>query len=106
MYAEVFPLRLKKAREDLGLTQAETSKLLKLDRTTLTKYERGLHEPNIETLVKMSLLFDVTLDWLCGITAKGGTDHLKAIKEERERQEILRKMERDAELARRLAVNT
>ena len=83
MYSEVFPSRLKKAREDLGLTQAETSKLLNIERSTLTKYELGQYEPNIETLVMMSLLFEVSLDWLCGATAKGGTDHLKAIKEER-----------------------
>ena len=105
MYSEIFPLRLKKARTDLGLTQAETSKLLKIDKSTFANYERGYREPSLEILITISLLFDVSLDWLCGLTAKGGTDHLIAIKEERNRQEILKKIEREAELAQRLVSN-
>jgi len=105
MYSEVFPSRLKKAREDLGLTQAETSKLLKIDRSTIAKYELGQREPNLEILVMMGLLFEVSLDWLCGLTAKGSTDHLKAVKEERNRQEIMKKIEREATLAKRLMAN-
>jgi len=105
MYSEVFPSRLKKARVDLGLTQVETSKLLQIQRAAYSKYEIGQSKPDMETLVRISLLFDVSLDWLCGATAKGGTDHLKEIKEERDRQARLKKMERDAELAQRLNVN-
>ena len=105
MYSEVFPSRLKKAREDFGLTQVETSKLLKIDKSTLAKYELGQREPSLETLVMMGLLFDVSLDWLCGLTAKGSTDHLKAVREERNRQEILKKIEREATLAQKLVAN-
>jgi transcriptional regulator with XRE-family HTH domain len=102
MYSEVFPSRLKQARNDYGLTQIEASTLLKIDKSTLAKYELGQREPDIETLVKISLLYDVSTDWLCGVTSKGGTDHLKELREERNRQEILKKIERDALLAQRL----
>jgi transcriptional regulator with XRE-family HTH domain len=102
MYSEVFPSRLKKAREDYGLTQVEASKLLKIGRSTLANYEVGKSEPDLETLVKISLLYDIASDWLIGVTSKGGTDHLKELREERNRQEILKKMERDAMLAQRL----
>jgi transcriptional regulator with XRE-family HTH domain len=102
MYSEVFPSRLKKAREDYGLTQVETSELLKIGQSTLAKYETGKREPDLETLVKIGLLFDVSIDWLIGLTSKGNTDHLKEIREERNRKEILKKMERDALLAQRL----
>ena len=102
MYSEVFPSRLKKARTDFGLTQAQTSKLLKISRSSLALYELGKREPNLETLVMICLLFDVTADWLIGVTSKGSTDHLKEIKEERERQDILKKLERDAALANKL----
>jgi transcriptional regulator with XRE-family HTH domain len=102
MYSEVFASRLKQARKDYGLTQVQTANLLKIDKSTLAKYELGQREPSIEILVKMGLLFEVTLDWLCGLTSKDGTDHLKVIAEDRARNEILKKMERDAMLAQRL----
>lgn len=105
MYSEVFPSRLKKARQDYGLTQVEASKLLKIDKSTLAKYELGQREPNIELLVLIALLYDVSADWLIGVTAKGGTDHLKELREERERQEILKKIEREASLAQKLQAN-
>jgi transcriptional regulator with XRE-family HTH domain len=102
MYSEVFPSRLKQARKDYGLTQVETAVLLKIDKSTIANYEVGKREPDMETLVKISLLFEVSLDWLCGATSKGNTDHLKVIREERNRNEMLKKMERDAMLAQRL----
>ena len=102
MYSEVFPSRLKQARKDYGLTQVETSKLLGIDRSTYTKYELGQRVPDMEILVKMGLMFEVTLDWLCGATSKGSTDHLKLIAEERARNEMLKKLEREALIAKRL----
>jgi transcriptional regulator with XRE-family HTH domain len=102
MYSEVFPSRLKRARNDYGLTQVEASRLLNISQVALSNYENGKREPDIETLVKMSLLFDVSADWLIGVTSKGGTNHLKELREERNRQEMLKKIERDATLAKRL----
>ena len=102
MYAEVFPSRLKQARKDYGLTQVEISDLLNINKSTIAKYELGQREPDIETLAKISLLFDISLDWLCGVTAKGGTNHLIKLREERNRQEMLKKIERESILAQRL----
>jgi transcriptional regulator with XRE-family HTH domain len=102
MFSEVFPSRLKKARKDYGMTQEEVAKHLKISRAAYSRYELGDREPSLETVVMISLLFDVTSDWLIGVTAKGNTDHLREIREERNRKEILKKMERDALLAQRL----
>jgi transcriptional regulator with XRE-family HTH domain len=84
------------------MTQLEVSKYLKINRSTLTNYELGVREPDMETLVKIGLLFEVSLDWLCGATSKGNTDHLKEIKAERDRQAILKRIERDAKISQRL----
>lgn len=47
-------LRLKK-----GYTQAELATLLNIDRTTLTKYETGLTEPDFERLTKICGVLNV-----------------------------------------------
>ena len=102
MYTEVFPSRLKKARKEYDLTQTEVAKLLKINRVTYTNYELGKREPNLEMLAMMSKLFSVTTDWLVGLTSEDNFDVAKEIREERERQKILKKMEKEAAAAQRI----
>lgn len=56
--------RLKKAREESGLTQKEVSDKLGLKKTTLSGYENGKSEPSMETLVQLANLYGVSLDYL------------------------------------------
>ena len=58
--------RLKELRLKRGLTQAEVAKHLKVDRTTLTKYETGEREPDLENLLTLASYFDVSVDYLLG----------------------------------------
>lgn len=58
--------RLKQLRTDKKLTQAELSYDLGIAKTTLAAYEQGKSEPSIETLIKISDYFDVTVDYLIG----------------------------------------
>lgn len=66
MYAESFPSRLKKAREEAGYTQAQISKITGIDRTALSKYERGLLQPDIEKIGTLADFYEVSTDWLIG----------------------------------------
>jgi len=102
MYAEVFPARLKKAREYCGLTSGEAAGYLKIGQSTYRNYEAGHRKPDIEMIAMLSKLFDVTSDWLIGLSTDSGLDSLRQIIEEREREKILKKMEKDAEFNRRL----
>ena len=103
MYAEVFPSRLKTARKELGLTQVEAAKLLKISNGTIANYEVGKREPDLEMLALISRLFDVSADWLIGLTShEPNLDLNRQAREEKERAQILKKLEREAELARRL----
>ena len=102
MFAEVFPTRLKEARKEYGLTQIEAAKLLKIDKSTIAKYETGRTEPNLEMLALIAKLFDVSADWLIGLTSESNFDVTKEIREERERQKILKKMEKEAAAAQRI----
>lgn len=49
------------------MTQAELSKALNLDRSTYTYYELGYTRPPLETLVRISRAYDVSLEVLLGV---------------------------------------
>lgn len=70
MYAEAFPSKIKKARENTGFTQREVAKEINLPQSTIAKYETGKLEPNLETLGKLADFYNVSVDWLLG--TKGG----------------------------------
>ena len=49
MYAEGFPSKLKKARNDTGFTQREVAKETGIPYSTLANYEVGRTQPDLET---------------------------------------------------------
>lgn len=57
-------MRMKKVREESGLTQKEVADKLKLKKTTLSGWENGRSEPPMETLVQLANLYGVSLDYL------------------------------------------
>lgn len=55
-------LKLKELRKHKGWTQKTVSDMLGIDRTTYAKYESGASEPNFEMLLKLSKLFNISVD--------------------------------------------
>ena len=102
MYTEVFTSRLKKAREYNGVTQHEVAKALKISQSTYAGYESGRAEPNIELIAMMSKLYRVTTDWLLGLSSESGLNAIAQVIQERESEKILKKLEKQAELERRV----
>jgi len=102
MYAEVFPERLKRSREYAGITQKEAAHTLKIAQNTYSCYETGKTEPNLEMLALLSKLFDVSVEWLIGLSSDSGVNAMHEIIERRERDKILKKMEKEAALARKV----
>lgn len=56
--------RVVRLRMERGWSQAELARRLDVDRSRLSRWERGTHMPPIETLCELSELFGVTLDFL------------------------------------------
>lgn len=56
--------RIKEVRSNRS--QAEFGSLLNVDRTTVGSWELGRHEPDIETLLKIATIANVSVDWLTG----------------------------------------
>lgn len=58
--------RLKKARNDKGLTQIEAAKKLGVTNGALSGYERNYRDPDTNMLKEMAELYEVSLDYLVG----------------------------------------
>lgn len=56
--------KIKSYRESKNMTQNEIANVLGVKSATVSKYESGTLEPNIEALKKLSELFEVTIDEL------------------------------------------
>ena len=71
-----FGNRLKTFRTLNGLTQGEVAEVLNLDRSTHTYYEKG-RVPNLDTLNKLSKIFNVSVAELIGERDDGALDVIK-----------------------------
>jgi transcriptional regulator with XRE-family HTH domain len=71
MYAEGFPSKLKKARNETGFTLREVAKELHIPHSTIGNYEIGRTQPDIETLGVLLDFYGVSADWVIG--TKGNT---------------------------------
>lgn len=56
--------RIKQLRQQHGWSQAQLSKKLNVHQKQISGYERGIHSPSIELLIRMAELFNVSLDYI------------------------------------------
>ena len=61
-----FAERVYQLRRESGYTQKQLAKLLNVLERSVSYWENGLRECNFDTLLQMSTLFDVTIDYLLG----------------------------------------
>lgn len=66
MYKEVFAIRIKAIRKELGLTQNQVSKDTEIDQSRISKYETGELQPDLEKLGQLANYYEVSIDWLLG----------------------------------------
>ncbi|MBP1554102.1 MAG: helix-turn-helix transcriptional regulator [Oscillospiraceae bacterium] len=57
-------MRLKKLREDKGITQLKLAMDLNMNQNNISRYEKGTREADYETLIKLADYFDVSIDYL------------------------------------------
>jgi transcriptional regulator with XRE-family HTH domain len=62
--------RLRDLREDRDLTQTELVSLLGMHKTTYTNYEQGKREPPFELVIRLARLYNVSLDYIAGLTSE------------------------------------
>ncbi len=59
-------MKLKEIRKSKHYTQQEIAEKLNCDVTTYARYENGDRNPPLEILIKLSEIFEVSLDYLVG----------------------------------------
>lgn len=67
--------RLRKAREDKGLTQAYVAKVLNISASTVGMYEQGRRDPDTDTLKKFAEIYECTTDYLLALTDEPNDVH-------------------------------
>jgi transcriptional regulator with XRE-family HTH domain len=60
--------RITVLRTRKGITQKKLAQLSNITEASLSRYENGLREPKINTLIKLSSVLDSTVDYLIGKT--------------------------------------
>ena len=55
--------KIKNKRKELNLTQEYLAKELNISRQAVSKWEKGLSEPSMDNLVKISEIFRVDIDY-------------------------------------------
>lgn len=58
--------RIKSLRQQKGLSQQELAKLLFVNQTAVSQWERGVTNPSTDTAIALASLFDVSVDYLLG----------------------------------------
>ena len=64
-----FPKRLIDLRESKDLRQNELAEAVGIQPNNISKYEKGISQPTIATLIKFSEFFSVSMDYLLGISS-------------------------------------
>ncbi|MBQ8427419.1 MAG: helix-turn-helix transcriptional regulator [Clostridia bacterium] len=65
---QTFAKRLKEVRKDKNLSQQQMAKMLNIRQQSYARYELDTSEPSYEMLVKIAKFFNVTTDFLLGLT--------------------------------------
>ncbi len=61
---ETFAKKIKRLREDKKWSQIELAEKIKTDNRQISLYEHGKGYPAVETLIRLSKIFGVTVDYL------------------------------------------
>ena len=72
----IFASRLTTIRTEAGLTQSDLAKIIrdlsstsaKVSEIAVSSYETGSRTPTLPTVIFIAQYFDVSVDWLCGLT--------------------------------------
>lgn len=83
-------MKIKELRIANNLSQMELAKMLGKNQTAIGKYERGDLEPNVETLIALSKIFNVSVGFLIGAEDEFGAVNVAGENLSKDEKELLR----------------
>lgn len=63
-----FKDRLKELRAESGIGQVELSRHIGVSKGIISLWENGLREPSMTNLISLAIYFEVSVDYLVGLT--------------------------------------
>jgi len=60
--------KVRALRQEKGLTQKQLASKLEITKSTISGYEQGTKSPSVEALIKLCSLFNVSADYLLGLS--------------------------------------
>lgn len=66
MYMPGIGQKIKKLRTQRGISQVDLAASLGVSKSVVSSYENGVHLPPYDVLIRISLLFGVSTDYLLG----------------------------------------
>ncbi|MCQ2527640.1 MAG: helix-turn-helix domain-containing protein [Saccharofermentans sp.] len=82
MSQNLIPERLKKAREQQGITMAEASRRLKLSKIGYCRYEYGERAPSPQIIEVIAQCFHTSVDYLIGYSDDPNPNQIKISQED------------------------
>ena len=78
--------RIAELRDAAGMKQVDLALKLKVSQGTLSNWEREVHDPDTESLIKLSEIFNVSTDYIIGASDEpynitGDDDELMELRE-------------------------
>lgn len=76
--------KIAELRKEFKISQVELAEKIGVSQQTISKYEQGLREPDIATLLKLSNIFNVSIDFLLENSKRKFSNNLLITDEEKE----------------------
>jgi transcriptional regulator with XRE-family HTH domain len=73
--------RIRELRERNNLDKTEFAKSIGVNKSSITRYEDGIRQPNLDVLIKIKETFGVTLDWLAGFDTDEAVEYSAIVKD-------------------------
>ncbi|MBQ8406605.1 MAG: helix-turn-helix transcriptional regulator [Clostridia bacterium] len=64
---KIFQERLKELRKEKGLLQKDLAQTLKTTNSSISDWEKGRSQPDLQTLANLARFFEVSVDYLLGL---------------------------------------
>lgn len=74
MELQIFADRLKELRQKLNITQKDFAEKIGITAAALSSYENNLKNPSIAVAKRIAEVFNVSIDWLCGLSDRMKSD--------------------------------
>lgn len=68
--SQIIAVRLREARETLGMTQGDVAEALHIARTSIVSMEKGTRNINAVELTRLAALYRRSIDWILGQDAE------------------------------------